>query len=138
MTVKELMQISGKDRSTIIGKIKELLPDYEIKERKKIILNDEQVDIILNALPVPSRIQQISGQKITRVLHLTQRHDVKYDLSAGALEKLSKIMSDEELKEYIHHVMDLDTRITGSQEIKKLKKPDEDEESEEEKNKEGN
>lgn len=128
MTIKELADLTGKDRKTILLKIKELLPDLEIAERTKINLNDEQAHIILNAFPEPPRYLQKTAQKITRVLHLTQRHDVKYDLSAAALEKLSKIMTDDELKAYIHHVLDLDTQITASQGPKQIEKPKEDEE----------
>ena len=126
MTVRELMTISGKDRSTIIGKIKELLPDYEIKERTKINLTDEQADIILNAFPPQTRILQNTVQKITRVLHLTQRHDVKYDISAATLEKMSKYLSDEEIRAYILHVMDMDKQKLASQAPKQIEKPGED------------
>jgi len=121
MTVKELSFLVGKDRKTVLLKIRELLPDIETQERKKIILNDEQTSVILNAFTESHRILQKTDQKITRVLHLTQRHDVKYDLSAAALEKLSKIMTDVELKRYIDHVIKLDTAITGPE---RLEEPD--------------
>jgi len=97
MTVKEIMDISGKNRETVLAKIKELLPDLEIEPRKKITLDKEQAEKVIDVLMPSDRIYQKSVEKTVRIVHNTQ----KVELTGSLLKEMGKYLSRDEMRDFL-------------------------------------
>ena len=124
MTVKELMEITGKSRDAVIGRIKKLFPKIVFEPRKKIELTDEQARSILesyhpgydlsgDAIAKPDK----SIEKTVRVIHEKTGIGAFTDL----LKELGKWLSKEEMHDFIMK----NPQITASQEPKQIEKPEE-------------
>lgn len=97
MTVKEIMDATGKNRETVLQKIHDLLPDLETKARTRITLNKEQSEKIIDVLMPSDRILQKSVEKTVRIVHNTQ----KIELTGSLLKEMGKYLSKEEMRNFL-------------------------------------
>lgn len=119
MTVKELMDLTGKNRETVLAKIKELLPDLEIKPRTKLLLSKEQSEKIIDVLMPSDRILQKTVEKTIRIVHNTQ----KIELTGSLIKEMGKYLSRDEMRDFLLTA----PLVDGHKLIENKKKEDEDE-----------
>jgi len=113
MTVKELMQATGKSRDAVLKAIHEILPDKTILPRQKIVLEKDEIDKVLEVLQVDYRILKEPAEKTSKMLYLS----IKREINASTLRELAKYMTPAEIRSYIIQ----STNITG---FKQLESPE--------------
>jgi len=68
MTVKELMQATGKSRDAVLKAIHDILPDKTILPRQKIVLEKDEIDKVLEILQQDYRILKEPAEKTSKML----------------------------------------------------------------------
>lgn len=122
MTVKELMQATGKSRDAVLKAIHEILPDKTILPRQKIVLEKDEIDKVLEILQQDYRILKEPAEKTSKMLYLS----VKREVNASTLRELAKYMTPEEIRNYILQ----STNITSFRQLEEPEKHKKDEEAE--------
>jgi len=128
MTVKELMDITGKSRDAIIDRVKKLFPDITFEPRKKVVLTGDQAQAVLesyhpgfdlsgNAIEEPDR----PAEKTVRIIHEKRGPGAVTDL----LKQLGKYLSKEEMHDFIMR----NEQILAPQEPRQLEEHGKSEES---------
>ena len=104
MTVKEIMDITGKSRDAIIGRIKKLFPKMVFEPRKKVDLTDEQARSILESYHPGYDLsgdaiakQDKTESKTVRIIHDTK----KIELTGALLKEMGKYLSRDEMRDFL-------------------------------------
>ena len=100
MTVKELMEITGKSRDTIVDRVKKTCPDVVFKPKTKTVLNEDQTHKVLESFIPQYQLKEYlsdSSEKTVRVIHERVGIGAMTDL----LKQMGKYLSKDEMHDFI-------------------------------------
>ena len=127
MSVKELMEITGKSRDVIIARIRKLFPAIVFEPRKKIELTENQGKAVLESYESTFSIGEPDDKPDKPV-----GSPVKVMITGSLIKELSKLLSRDELRQMLFNIPLSEGRKLIEQDKSSENKPEEESDADQE------